>query len=192
MTAAPGFLNPSGLRLTTLAFCVMARSIVVRLMTTSWSSSSISSSSSTAPLAHALHLGHAHAPVMPSPVRIVTVAELIAHDHSLRLYCPRCDRWAQAPLEKLAARGRADVPIQRLRFRCILCGTVARLQLRPPELPPASGTGWMQPRPLQAATNPPANSLPAGHASPTTPPTSARRRRQRRWMAPPWNNSVEH
>jgi len=83
---------------------------------------------------------------MPSPIRITTVAELIAHDHSLRLYCPHCDRWAQAPLEKLAARGRANIPIQRLRFRCVMCGTPARMQLRPPEIPPASGTGWMENR----------------------------------------------
>jgi len=81
---------------------------------------------------------------MPSPIRVHTVADLIQHDHTLGLYCPRCQRWAQAPLAKLAAHGLADRPIRLLRFRCVRCGTPAQRQLRPPALPPAGGTGWMQ------------------------------------------------
>jgi hypothetical protein len=81
---------------------------------------------------------------MPSPIHLHTVADLIQHDHTLGLYCPRCPRWAQAPLERLAARGLAEEPIQRLRFRCVHCGTTAQRQLRPPELAPSTGIGWIQ------------------------------------------------
>ena len=82
---------------------------------------------------------------MHTPIRLDTVADLITHEHSLRLYCRRCDRWAHAPLEKLVSRGLGDRAIRTLRFRCVHCGDPAVRQLRPPELPPASGTGWMEP-----------------------------------------------
>jgi len=81
---------------------------------------------------------------MPSPIHLHTVADLLARDHTLQLYCLRCDRWCQAPLEHLAAQGLADRPITALRFRCSRCGTLAERQLRPPELPPAQGTGWLE------------------------------------------------
>jgi hypothetical protein len=82
---------------------------------------------------------------MHSPIRIETVADLIARKHTLGLYCRHCDRWAEAQLERLAARGMADRPILRLNFRCIRCGTSAQRQLRPPALPPARAAGWMEP-----------------------------------------------
>jgi hypothetical protein len=81
---------------------------------------------------------------MPSPIHLHTVADLLAGDHTLQLYCLRCDRWRKAPLETLAQRGLADRPITALRFRCTDCGSVAARQLRPPELPPAGATGWME------------------------------------------------
>jgi hypothetical protein len=81
---------------------------------------------------------------MPSPIRIETVADLLAHHHTLGLYCPRCDRWAEAQLDQLARQGFANRPIARLRFRCAVCGSLALCQLRPPALPPATGAGWMQ------------------------------------------------
>jgi hypothetical protein len=85
---------------------------------------------------------------MPAPIRIETVADLIARHHTLGLYCSACRRWAEAPLERLAARGLGDRPIRQLCFRCVHCGTPALRQLRPPALPPASGTGWMESPPL--------------------------------------------
>ena len=81
---------------------------------------------------------------MPSPIHLHTVADLLARNHTLQLYCLRCDRWRKAPLETLAQRGLADRPITALQFRCIDCGSVAERQLRPPELPPAGATGWME------------------------------------------------
>jgi len=129
---------------------------------------------------------------MPSPIRIATVADLLAHHHTLGLYCRHCARWSEAPLEKLAARGLGDRPIQRLSFRCVHCGTPAQRQLRPPALPPATYTGWPAPLSHTALAD-----IPAAPTSPGPSPelplaSSARRRRQRRWMRPPWNNSVEH
>jgi hypothetical protein len=91
---------------------------------------------------------------MITPIRIETVADLIARKHTLGLYCRHCDRWAEAPLERLAARGFADRPIRHLNFRCIRCGTSAQRQLRPPALPPASSTGWMELPPLASPTGP--------------------------------------
>lgn len=81
---------------------------------------------------------------MPSPVHLHTVTDLLRRDHTLQLYCLRCDRWRRAPLEQLARRGLGDRPIAALRFRCAQCGDPAQRQLRPPELPPAAGTGWME------------------------------------------------
>jgi len=81
---------------------------------------------------------------MPTAIHLHTVADLLARNHTLQLYCLRCDRWRQAPLAQLASRGLADRPITALRFRCTDCGSMAERQLRPPELPPAAGTGWFQ------------------------------------------------
>ena len=81
---------------------------------------------------------------MPSPIHLHTVADLLERNHTLQLYCLRCDRWRQAPLEYLADRGMGAALIRTLRFRCVHCGTPAQPQLRPPELPPARATGWME------------------------------------------------
>jgi hypothetical protein len=129
---------------------------------------------------------------MPSPIRIETVADLLAHHHTLGLYCHHCDRWSEAPLEQLAARGLDDRPIRRLNFRCVTCGTPALRQLRPPALSPASGGGWPAPLSLTAPADVPAAPAPPGPSPERPLASSARRRRQRRWMRPPWNNSVEH
>lgn len=129
---------------------------------------------------------------MPSPIRIETVADLLARHHTLGLYCSACQRWAEAPLEKLAARGLGDRPIQRLSFRCVTCGTPAQRQLRPPEMPPASGTGWPAPLSLPAGVRIPAGPTPSQPSAGLPLASSVRRRRQRRCMLRSWNNSVEH
>ncbi len=133
-----------------------------------------------------------HPAYMRSPIRIETVADLIERRHTLGRYCHHCDRWSEAPLERLVARGLGDRPIQRLSFRCVHCGTHALRQLRPPALPPPSGTGW--PAPLSHTSLAEIRAAPTPPRPPSELPlvSSARRRRQRRWMRPPWNNSVEH
>ncbi len=128
---------------------------------------------------------------MRSPIRIETVGDLIERRHTLGLYCHHCDRWAEAPLERLVARGLGDRPIRRLSFRCGHCGTPALRQLRPPALPPASGTGWPAPLSHTPLVGIPAAPTPPG-PSQGLPFASSAKRRQRRWMHPPWNNSVEH
>lgn len=79
-------------------------------------------------------------------IQLHTVADLIAHRHTLGLYCHHCDRWAIAPFEQLAADGWARTPIVRLRFRCAICGGPAQHQLRPPPVPAATTqSGWIDP-----------------------------------------------
>lgn len=78
------------------------------------------------------------------PIELRTVQDLLDREHTLGLYCQRCDRWAEAPLAKLAARGRGNTPFARFRFRCVVCGATGRMQLRPPALAPAHGVGWIQ------------------------------------------------
>jgi hypothetical protein len=80
---------------------------------------------------------------MHSPIRLETVSDLLAREHTLGLYCTACDRWAHAPLEKLAARGKGDTPFARFRFRCVVCGAVARMQLRPPAMRGPAAQGWV-------------------------------------------------
>jgi len=86
--------------------------------------------------------------MLPSPIHLHTVADLLARHHTLGLYCSHCDRWAEAPLAKLAARGFADRPIRRLNFRCVICGRSAQCQLRPPALSSTRAAGWMESVPL--------------------------------------------
>ena len=71
-------------------------------------------------------LAHMH------PIQLQTVGGLLARDHTLGLYCHHCDRWTEAPLERLASEGWGRTPIIKLRFRCIVCGGPAQRQLRPP------------------------------------------------------------
>ena len=77
------------------------------------------------------------------PIELLTVADLLARDHTLGLYCQHCDRWAIAPLAKLAARGKGDTPFARFRFRCVVCGDKARMQLRPPAIRGPAAQGWV-------------------------------------------------
>jgi len=128
---------------------------------------------------------------MPSPIHLHTVADLLARDHTLGLYCLRCDRWAEAPLAKLAARGLADRPIQRLNFRCVICGRSAQCQLRPPALAPARVTGWMEPQAPAAATTTRGDPEPKQQPPTTTPTSSTRPRRARRQRGISWNIIVE-
>jgi hypothetical protein len=129
---------------------------------------------------------------MHSPIRIETVADLIARKHTLGLYCRHCDRWTEAPLVRLAARGFTDRPIRRLNFRCIRCGTSAQKQLRPPALLPVKATGWMEPQAPSAPAAVRYECEPERHPHNTAPSPSARRRRTGRRRSIPWNNIVEH
>lgn len=81
-----------------------------------------------------------------NPIHLRTVADLIARQHTLGLYCHHCDRWSEAPLEQLARDGWGRTPIVKLRFRCAICGGPAQRQLRPPAIRPAlPNPGWIAP-----------------------------------------------
>ena len=80
---------------------------------------------------------------MPSPIRLETVADLLEHDHTLAVVCPRCSRWSDAPLARLIARGLGSTPISRLRFRCVRCGCEGQRQLCPPATQGPAAAGWI-------------------------------------------------
>ena len=88
------------------------------------------------------------------PIKLHTVGDLLARDHTLGLYCHHCDRWTEAPLERLASEGWARTPIMKLRFRCAVCDGPAQRQLRPPAMAPRTpGQGWIHPASLRAPRN---------------------------------------
>ena len=70
-----------------------------------------------------------YAPLM---ISLATFVELRVQRHTLGLYCVVCDRWSDADLPRLIARGYGDREVVNTRFRCRDCGAVAEKQVRPP------------------------------------------------------------
>jgi hypothetical protein len=50
-----------------------------------------------------------------------SIAGLHEHNHELRAYCPRCDRWAVLPLAALANWGKEAMDLQ-IMGKCRACG----------------------------------------------------------------------
>jgi len=61
-----------------------------------------------------------------------TFEELRDHNHSLGLYCLRCDRWGVANLDSLIQTGKGNKSVTETRFRCKDCGEIVAKQVRPP------------------------------------------------------------
>ena len=72
-----------------------------------------------------------------------SIAGLHSRNHQLHAYCPTCDRWAVLPLAEMIAAGQGSRRLP-LSVRCRWCGTVGRLQVRPP-VPTRGPGGWMEP-----------------------------------------------
>jgi RNase P subunit RPR2 len=72
-----------------------------------------------------------------------SLAGLHEHDHELRAYCPRCDRWSVLPLAELVAQGKGSLRLQ-ITVRCQSCGERGRLQVRPPMPTWTNSNGWME------------------------------------------------
>jgi hypothetical protein len=64
--------------------------------------------------------------------RIDTFLDLKRQNHTLGLYCPDCNRWGEADIDKLIASGRGERSLVESRFRCVDCGMLVDKQLRPP------------------------------------------------------------
>jgi hypothetical protein len=64
--------------------------------------------------------------------RLATFLDLRCQNHTLGLYCPACDRWGEANIDRLIESGRGDGSLVDARFRCTDCGAVVDKQLRPP------------------------------------------------------------
>jgi len=67
---------------------------------------------------------------MNTSARPYTVADFLAGQHQLELYCRHCDLRIPAPLDHLAREGWALTPIARLRIRCERCGGPTQRQIK--------------------------------------------------------------
>jgi RNase P subunit RPR2 len=76
-------------------------------------------------------------------IDVDTIAGLREHNHELRAYCPRCDRWAVLPLAELVSGGKGSLRLP-IAVRCNDCGGQGRLQVRPPMPARTHTNGWMQ------------------------------------------------
>jgi RNase P subunit RPR2 len=74
-----------------------------------------------------------------------SIAGLHQHDHELRAYCPRCDRWAALPLAELVRQGKGSMRVP-ITARCGVCGEPGRLQVRPPMPAWTNCNGWIESR----------------------------------------------
>jgi hypothetical protein len=72
-----------------------------------------------------------------------TLSNLHGRRHELHAYCRVCDRWHVLDLGALIARGQGNRRLP-IRLRCMRCGEVGVLQVRPPMPAPASA-GWIPP-----------------------------------------------
>jgi ribosomal protein L37E len=72
-----------------------------------------------------------------------SIAGLHDRTHELHAYCHRCDRWSVLDLEAMVRRGFGARRLP-LTVRCLRCGEVGTLQVRPP-MPARSPTGWIAP-----------------------------------------------
>jgi len=64
--------------------------------------------------------------------RLATFLDLRCQNHTLGLYCPDCDRWGEADIDRLIECGRGEGSLVDTRFRCVDCGALVDKQLRPP------------------------------------------------------------
>jgi hypothetical protein len=73
-------------------------------------------------------------------VIVGSIAGLYERKHELHAYCHHCDRWRVLDLEAmvLGGMGSRRLPVT---VRCLRCGEVGTLQVRPP-MPPPSRSGW--------------------------------------------------
>jgi RNase P subunit RPR2 len=74
-----------------------------------------------------------------------SIAGLHEHNHELRAYCSRCDRWAVLPLAQFVSQGKGSLRLP-INVRCQSCGKRGRLQVRPPMPPWTNSNGWMERR----------------------------------------------
>ena len=65
-------------------------------------------------------------------LKLATFSDLQEQQHTLGLYCLRCDRWGEADLEGLISDGCGNREVVEARFRCRQCGDLVDKQLRPP------------------------------------------------------------
>lgn len=77
-------------------------------------------------------------------IDLSTIAGLLEHDHQLAAYCPKCERWRVLPLAHLVANGNGSLRLP-VKVRCVECGGLGRLQVRPPVPTRSNAVGWIGP-----------------------------------------------
>lgn len=63
-------------------------------------------------------------------VTLDTFAALLASNHGLGAYCPKCQRWATVNLQELVATGRGQQSFIGRKPRCQVCGSAGHWQVR--------------------------------------------------------------
>ena len=100
-----------------------------------------------------------------------SIAGLYEHEHELHAYCLHCDRWRELNLEWLIRQGKGAMRLP-IRVRCLRCGELGKLQVRPTMPKWSNANGWISlPSPSITATE-------------ETPPVTQARHRSRK--APRW------
>ena len=80
---------------------------------------------------------------MHRAIDLGSVACLYEHDHEVHAYCATCDRWSALDLGEMVRRGQGARSLP-LRVRCLRCGEMGVIQVRPP-VPTRSPAGWIMP-----------------------------------------------
>ena len=76
--------------------------------------------------------------------RLESFRDLYDQNHTLGLYCMRCNRWGSADLLRLIRDGLGDRAVTKARFRCKDCGSVVDKQVRPPVPEIGGAVAWVQ------------------------------------------------
>jgi hypothetical protein len=77
-------------------------------------------------------------------IDLSTLAGLYEHQHDLAAYCPRCERWRTLDLELLLRQGKGGLRLP-WRVRCLRCGELGEIQVRPQMPRWGNPTGWAMP-----------------------------------------------
>jgi hypothetical protein len=73
-----------------------------------------------------------------------SIAGLHEHQHELHAYCCHCGRWGKLDLDQLVRQGKGSLRLP-WRVRCLRCGELGQVQVRPQMPRWGNPTGWLTP-----------------------------------------------
>ena len=65
-------------------------------------------------------------------IQLITPRQLYQNQHTLAVYCWKCQKDKALSFIDIDRVGKSDVPVTRLKFRCRDCGDLGEKQVRPP------------------------------------------------------------